>query len=101
MLRAAGQGRKTYVVRLGRHEGRPQQPSVSRVSHMASALSVLDRPDRLLACDAPFICTVGRLQHERTRSAVFVLRIAGQQPVPEGEIRAPLHAETTGDDRGE
>ena len=26
MLRAAGQGRKTYVVHLGRHGGRPQQP---------------------------------------------------------------------------
>ena len=37
----------------------------------------------------------------RTRSAAFVLQIAGQQPVPEGEIRAPLHAETTGDDDGE
>jgi len=37
----------------------------------------------------------------RTRSAAVVLQTAGQQPVPEGEIRAPLHAETTGDDDGE
>jgi Predicted membrane protein (DUF2243) len=37
----------------------------------------------------------------RTRSAAFVLQIAGQQPEPEGETRAPLHAETTGDDDGE
>ena len=99
---------KPYVVRLGRHEGPPQQPhqdpprQLGEDAQVVSQRVRLGRPDRLLACDAPVICTASRPSPaRRTGPAAFVLQIAGQQPVPEGEIRAVLRAETTGDDRGE
>jgi uncharacterized protein YjbJ (UPF0337 family) len=63
MLRAAGQGRKPTWSALGGTKDPRSSPIRTRPANWEKTPrwsvngSVLGRPDRLLACDAPFICT--------------------------------------------
>ena len=76
MLRAAGQGRKTYVVRLGRHKGRPPQHH-------------LGQPDPLRLCSRSLgssQCPKGRLEHHymRKRRETIVANESGPNAGVEG-----------------